>query len=421
MPRPLVVPLAGTLAAGGSPAGYTGTEGAGEGRSPHVFRAPRRILTGRGASDHVGPLAAEADLNAVLLVTDPNVRASGAADRVRRSLAAAGIASLIYDGVTSEPVLEFVDAALAALRDGRCDGVVAVGGGSAIDTGKAVAALATNDGALTDYQGVDRFTQPPLPLIAVPTTAGTGSEVTRVTVVTDQQRDVKMMLMAEALLPHAAVDDPLLTITAPPGPTAAAGIDALTHAIEAYVSRRAQPLTDVLALDAIGAIAGSLPTAWKDGQDLEARDRMMWAQLQAGLAFSNSSVALVHGMARPLGAHFHVPHGLANAMLLPTVMRFSLPGAPVRYAAIARALGVATEPSESDASLAERGADFIESFVRSLNIPTLAGYGVDEPHFRRVLPQMAEDALASGSPANNPRAAAAEQICTLYERAFTGA
>ncbi len=387
---------------------------------PHVFRAPRRILTGRGCSDHVGPLGAEAGINAVLIVSDPNVRASGATDRVRRSLAAAGVASLIYDGVTSEPVLEFVDAALVALRDGRCDGVVAVGGGSAIDTGKAIAALATNGGSLTDYQGIDRFKQPPLPLIAVPTTAGTGSEVTRVTVVTDQQRGVKMMLMAEALLPYAAVDDPLLTVSAPPGPTAAAGVDALTHAIEAYVSRRAQPLTDVLALDAIGAIAGSLPAAWKDGQNLEARDRMMWAQLQAGLAFSNSSVALVHGMARPLGAHFHVPHGLANAMLLPAVMRFSVPAAPGRYAAVARAMGVSAADGEGDAPLAKRGADFVKSFVRSLNIPTLAAYGVEESQFRRVLPRMAEDALASGSPANNPRQATAEQICRLYEQAFTG-
>ncbi|HEU5316425.1 MAG TPA: iron-containing alcohol dehydrogenase [Chloroflexota bacterium] len=386
----------------------------------HVFRVPRRIVTGRGCTEHVGPLAVEADVHAVLLVTDPNVRATGAADRVRRSLAASGISSLVYDGVTSEPVLEFVDAALAVLRDGRCDGIVAVGGGSAIDTGKAVAALATNGGSLVDYQGVDKFTKPSLPLIAVPTTAGTGSEVTRVTVVTDQQRDVKMMLMAEALLPFAAVDDPLLTVSAPPGPTAAAGVDALTHAIEAYVSRRAQPLTDVLALDAIAAIAGSLPAAWVNGQDLEARDRMMWAQLQAGLAFSNSSVALVHGMARPLGAHFHVPHGLANAMLLPAVMRFSVPGAPARYAAVARALGVASEPGEPDEALAARGAATIESFVRALQIPTLAGFGIAESDFRRVLERMAEDAIASGSPANNPRPATAEQICAVYEEAHAG-
>jgi alcohol dehydrogenase class IV len=386
----------------------------------HVFRAPRRIVTGRGCTSQVGALALEAGITAALLVTDPNVRATGAADRVRESLAGTGIASLVYDGVATEPVLEYVAAALAALRDGRCDGVIAVGGGSAIDTGKAVAALATNGGSLVDYQGVDRFRQAPLPLIAVPTTAGTGSEVTRVTVVTDQQRDVKMMLMAEALLPYGAVDDPLLTVTAPPGPTAAAGVDALTHAIEAYVSRRAQPLTDVLALDAISVIYRSLPAAWEDGKDLAARDRMMWAQLQAGLAFSNSSVALVHGMARPLGAHFHVPHGMANALLLPAVMRFSVPAAVGRYAAIARALGPLGERDEPEERLALRGAAAIELFVRSLKIPTLAGYGIAESHFRSVLPRMADDALNSGSPANNPRAATAEEICALYEAAFSG-
>ena len=377
-------------------------------------------MTGRGCAGQVGALGAEAGITGALLVTDPNVRASGAADRVRESLAGVGIASIVYDGVATEPVLEYVEAALGALRDGRCVGVIAVGGGSAIDTGKAVAALATNGGSLVDYQGVDRFTQPALPLIAVPTTAGTGSEVTRVTVVTDQQRDVKMMLMAEALLPYAAVDDPLLTVTAPPGPTAAAGVDALTHAIEAYVSKRAQPLTDVLALDAIGVIADNLPAAWENGKDLEARDRMMWAQLQAGLAFSNSSVALVHGMARPLGAHFHVPHGLANAMLLPAVMRFSVPAAVGRYAAIARTLGVASERGATDREVALRGAEVVEALVRALKIPTLQGYGIAEGDFRRVLGRMAEDAIASGSPANNPRAATAEEIGALYEEAYSG-
>ena len=386
----------------------------------HVFRCPRQIVIGRGCSDRAGAVANEAGIRRALLVTDPNVRATGAVDGVRRSLEAAGVPTLVYDGVVTEPVLEYVEQALAALRDGGCDGVVAVGGGSAIDTAKAVAALATNGGALPDYQGVDRFRRPSLPLIALPTTAGTGSEVTRVTVVTDPQRGVKMMLMAEALLPYAAVDDPLLTVSAPPRATAAAGVDALTHAIEAYVSRRAQPLTDVLALDAIREIARSLPAAWRNGADLEARDRMMWAQLQAGLAFSNSSVALVHGMARPLGAHFGVPHGMANAMLLPAVMRFSVAGAPRRYAAIADALGVPDDPPAPDGERAARGVEAVEALVRRLEIPTLAGYGVDETHFRRVQRQMAEDALASGSPANNPRPATLEEICALYQAAYAG-
>ena len=253
--------------------------------------------------------------------------------------AGAGVAVATYGGVTSEPVLEFVEGALALLRAEGCDGVIAIGGGSVIDTAKATAALATNGGRLPEYEGVDRFRAPPLPLIAVPTTAGTGSEATRAAVITDRQRNVKMLLMADALLPRAAVDDPLLTLTVPPGPTAAAGLDALTHAVEAYLSRRAQPLTDTLALAAMRTIPEALPRAWRDGSDLQAREAMMTAQLQAGLAFSNSSVALVHGMARPLGAHFGVPHGLANAMLLPEVLRFTLPGAPERFARIAEAMG----------------------------------------------------------------------------------
>jgi alcohol dehydrogenase class IV len=386
----------------------------------HIFRSPRRIVTGRGCSEQVGTVAAGAGIRAALVVTDPNVRATGAVDRVCQSLSAAGIGTVVYDGVITEPVLEYVAAALTALRDGTCDGVVAVGGGSAIDTGKAVAALATNGGVLPDYQGVDRFRAPPLPLIALPTTAGTGSEVTRVTVVTDQQRGVKMMLMDEALLPYAAVDDPMLTVSAPPGPTAAAGLDALTHAIEAYVSRRAQPLTDVLALDAIRVIPQYLPVTWRNGQDLAARDKMMWAQLQAGLAFSNSSVALVHGMARPLGAHFGVPHGMANAMLLPAVMRWSVTGAPERYAAIAQALDVPAEPNEPAEVRARRGVEVVEALVRDLGIPTLDGFGIDESHFHRVMQRMAEDALESGSPANNPRLATADEICDLYRAAFTG-
>lgn len=387
----------------------------------HFFRCPSRIVTGRGCSSQVGALAATLGVTRMLLVTDPNVRAAGGVERVCQSLADAGVAMSMYEGVVTEPVLEYVDEALAVLRGSRCDGVIAVGGGSPIDTAKAVAALATNGGRLPDYQGIDRFRRPSLPLLALPTTAGTGSEVTRVAVVTDRQRGVKMMLMSDALLPQVALDDPLLTISAPPGATAAAGIDALTHAIEAFVSRRAQPLTDALALAAIQTIAHALPAAWQNGADLAAREQMMTAQLQAGLAFSNSSVALVHGMARPLGAHFGVPHGLANAMLLPVVMRFSLPGTPTRYARVAEALGIAAEAGEPDDAHAVRGAQAVDALARRLRIPTLAEYGVDAATLQRVNRQMAHDALESGSPANNPRLATADEICRLYEAALHGA
>ena len=322
----------------------------------------------------------------------------------------AGVAVATYGGVTSEPVLEFVEEALTLLRAEGCDGVIAIGGGSVIDTAKATAALATNGGRLPEYEGVDRFRAPPLPLIAVPTTAGTGSEATRAAVITDRQRNVKMLLMADALLPRAAADDPLLTLSLPPGPTAAAGLDALTHAVEAYLSRRAQPLTDTLALAAMRAIAEALPRAWRDGSDLRAREAMMTAQLQAGLAFSNSSVALVHGMARPLGAYFGVPHGLANAMLLPEVLRFTLPAAPERFARIGEAMGA---PGGGAGAV-----ELVATLARELQVPSLRAFGVPEEAFRAATVPMAESALASGSPAHNPRPASVEEICALYRRVY---
>jgi alcohol dehydrogenase class IV len=382
----------------------------GEGRATYVFRSPPVLLTGRGCSAEVGRLAAGMGIRRALVIVDPRASAAGGTAPVLASCAEAAVAVATYGGVTSEPVLAFVEEALSLLRGESCDGVIAVGGGSVIDTAKATAALATNGGRLPEYEGVDRFRAPPLPLIAVPTTAGTGSEATRAAVVTDPQRQVKMLLMADALLPRAAVDDPLLTLTVPPGPTAAAGLDALTHAVEAYISRRAQPLTDTLALAAIRAIPEALPRAWRDGNDLPAREAMMTAQLQAGLAFSNSSVALVHGMARPLGAFFGVPHGLANAMLLPEVLRFTLPGAPERFARIGEAMGV----PGGGLGAVER----VAALARELRVPSLREFGVPEEAFREATVPMAESALASGSPAHNPRPATVEEICALYGRVY---
>ncbi|HEX2513509.1 MAG TPA: iron-containing alcohol dehydrogenase, partial [Chloroflexota bacterium] len=239
----------------------------------------------------------------------------------------------------------------------------------------------------------------------------------------DRQRNVKMLLMADALLPRAAADDPLLTLSLPPGPTAAAGLDALTHAVEAYLSRRAQPLTDTLALAAMRAIAEALPRAWRDGSDLRAREAMMTAQLQAGLAFSNSSVALVHGMARPLGAHFGVPHGLANAMLLPEVLRFTLPAAPERFARIGEAIGAPgggrrAGGGESNRLAGHGAVELVATLARELQVPSLRAFGVPEEAFREATVPMAQSALASGSPAHNPRPASIEEICALYRRVY---
>lgn len=382
-------------------------------RHPARFRIPQVVVSGPGATAQLGRVVEELGVRTALVVTDRRLVELGTVAPAFDSLSAAGIRIQTYDGVTTEPSLRHIDEALAIARRSGVEAVVGIGGGSVIDAAKATAVMRRHDGSLADYEGYDRFSRPGLPLVAVPTTAGTGSEVTRVAVITDESRRVKMMLASDQLLPLAAVVDPLLTLGCPPSVTASSGIDALTHAIEAYVSRRAQPLTDALARSACRLIAAGLPAACRDGSDTGARAKVMDGALQAGMAFSNASVALVHGMSRPLGALFGIPHGLANAMLLEAVMRFSLPGAVDRYADLADDLSAGTEgaPVERRATAA---VDAVAALVAELGIPTIGGAGVERAAFERELDKMATDALASGSPANNPVVPTHAQIVDLY-------
>ena len=276
----------------------------------------------------------------------------------------------------------------------------------------------SNDGEFADYMGVDKIPNPGGPLIAIPTTAGTGSEVSKVTVITDTERNVKMMLSSACLLPYVALVDPLLSLTTPPHLTAAVGVDALTHAIEAYISKRAQPLTDTLALNAIELISGSLRQAWADGGNIAARTDMMLGASIAGMAFSNSSVALVHGMSRPIGAYFHIHHGLSNAVLLLDVMEFSISGAPKRFADIAKAMGEQID-GLSPMKQADAAIKSVERLVNDIQMPRLGEIGIDKTNFDQVVEQMAADAIASGSPANNPRQATQKEIIQLYNRCFS--
>ncbi|RKU26797.1 alcohol dehydrogenase, partial [Candidatus Poribacteria bacterium] len=244
-----------------------------------------------------------------------------------------------------------------------------------------------------------------------------GSEVSKVTVITDTERNVKMMLSSPCLLARVAIVDALLSLTTPPHLTAAVGVDALTHAIEAYISKRAQPITDALSLKAVAMLSGSLRQAWADGSNVPARTDMMLGASIAGMAFSNSSVALVHGMSRPLGAYFHIHHGLSNAVLLLDVMEFSVVGAPARFADIARAMG---EPLEglSPMRQADAAISAVERLVTDIQMPRLGDIGIPKDKFDVVVEQMAQDALASGSPANNPRQATAEEIVKLYQKCY---
>jgi alcohol dehydrogenase class IV len=292
---------------------------------------------GPGAAKEVGTFAKQLGRK-VLIVTDANLEKIGLLADIKASLEAAGIGYSVYDKVVMEPVIEYVEDGLQAFRDARADLVVAVGGGSPIDTGKAIAALSRNIGEISDYMGANKIGNPSAPLIAIPTTAGTGSEVTPFTIITNTDTDVKMLIASPHILPTVALVDPLMTLRMPRGITAATGLDALTHAIEAYVSVKAQPITDTFALQAIRLISANLRKAWSNPDNLEARSRVLMGALQAGLAFANSSVALVHGMARPIGAYFHVAHGLSNAVLLPAIIEFSVSGNPRRYVDIAEAM-----------------------------------------------------------------------------------
>jgi len=369
-----------------------------------TFRIPATIHYGVGALNELGGAARSLGFSRALLVTDAGMVKLGVAGQAQALLEKAGVAVTVFDGVQPDPTLRNVEDGLALLRREACDGVVAVGGGSSIDCAKAVAVRQTNPEPLREFAGLEKVPRAGLPVIAVPTTAGTGSEATRVMVITDTERDVKMMSASRHCVCAAAIVDPMLTLSMPKPLTAAVGVDALAHAIEAFVSKRAQPMTDLLALSAVSLIARNLRAAYNDGNNIAARSAVMLGATQAGMAFSNSSVALVHGMARPLGACFHLSHGVSIAVLLPVVTEFSASAAPERYARVAAEMG------EADIVTALRALN------RDVNIPSLRSLGVPEDRYESLLPKMAADALASGSPANNPRAATAEEIVALYQK-----
>ena len=384
---------------------------------PTTFSVPPTIITGPSSVEKVGEQAKRLGATKALIVTDPGILKIGYADQISKNLHNAGITSSVFSNVTPDPTLQNVTDGVDQYRAENCNVIVSIGGGSAIDCGKGISIKLTNDGEFVDYMGIDKIPNQGIPLIAIPTTAGTGSEVSKVTVITDTEHNVKMMLSSSCLLASVAIIDPLLSLTTPPHLTAAVGVDALTHAIEAYISKRAQPITDALALKAIRLISGSLRQAWADGDNISARTDMMSGASIAGMAFSNSSVALVHGMSRPIGAYFHIHHGLSNSVLLLDVMEFSIVGAPQRFAEIAQAMDEEIE-GLSPMKQADAAIDAVERLVNDINMPRLGQIGIDTEKFEEVIEQMAADAIASGSPANNPRQATQDEIIALYRKCF---
>jgi alcohol dehydrogenase class IV len=384
----------------------------------HKIMMPRDMRVGGGAISQIGDIAQNLGSTRPLVVTDAFLVKTGLAERVLTTLRETGLQPRLFADTVADPTSDSLDAGLEAIKDGDCDAVIGLGGGSPMDTAKALALLAVQGGEMVSYKAPMTNTGPALPIIAVPTTAGSGSEATQFTIITDSRTDEKMLCSGPAFLPVAAVIDYELTLSAPARLTADTGIDALTHAVEAYVSKKANSFSDALCLTAISTIGTNIRRTFADGQDTTGREAMMLAATQAGIAFSNSSVALIHGMSRPLGSHFHIAHGLSNAMLFPTVTEFSVPRATARYADCARAFGAA-DAETSDAEAAAAFVAAIRELCGDLQVPTPQAYGVDEQRFRELVPVMAEQALASGSPLNNPRVPTADEIAELFHQIYS--
>jgi alcohol dehydrogenase class IV len=385
---------------------------------PAAFHVPSTIVTGAGASLELPAQLKRLGARSALLVTDGHFAQNGLAERFVDLLERDGIAVSVFSDVQPDPTDRNVRDGLQAFRESQAEAIVALGGGSPIDAGKAIALLAANPEPLSQYAGYHKVPHTSAPLLAIPTTAGTGSEVTRVAVITDTERDVKMMILDTHLLPKVALVDFELSLSMPPALTAHVGVDTLTHAIEAYVSRKANGMTDPIALSCIRLVAEHLETAYNEPGNRTAREAMALAACQGGMAFSNSSVCLVHGMSRPLGALFHLAHGLSNAVLLPTITRFSLPGAEERYATVARVMAYASA-ADSDEAAARALAEGLEGLNARLGIPRLRDCkGMEAARFEALLEKMAHDALASGSPQNNPVVPTAEEIVGLYRQVW---
>jgi len=385
------------------------------------YVSPRAIRIGAGAVQQVAAVLAQFGLSKPLVVTDPWMVSSGTVEKALAPLRAAGLSPAVFSETVPDPTDTVIEAGVKVLLAGDYDCLVGFGGGSPMDTAKAMAILAAAPAGtkMRQFKVPAAADHGLVPVICIPTTAGTGSEATRFTVITDTETDEKMLIAGLGALPLAALVDYELTFSLPPRITADTGIDSFTHALEAFVSARANAQSDTWALSAMRLIGPNLRTAYHQPNNAAAREAMMLGATQAGLAFSNSSVALVHGMSRPIGAHFHVAHGLSNAMLLPAVTEYGLEAALDRYAEAGRALGVA-QRADSDAAAAEKLLAELRAWNDELKVPTPQGYGIDRAKWEGLLPLMAEQALASGSPGNNPRVPDAGEIVALYRRVYAG-
>ncbi|MDD7794311.1 iron-containing alcohol dehydrogenase [Clostridium sp. 'White wine YQ'] len=350
------------------------------------------------------------------IVTGKNVTKIGTVKILTDSLERWEIDYEIFNDIIGEPTDVMIQSGVKVYKETKCDFIIALGGGSPLDSGKAIAAMTKLEGNISDYMGLAIDGDFP-PLVLIPTTAGTGSEATKFTVITDSKKNIKMLLKGEALLPDLAIIDSKFSMTAPKGVTAATGMDALTHAVEAYTSRKANPLTDTFALSAIKRIFTYLPIVYKNGEDKKAREEMALAAYEAGVCINNSSVTIVHGMSRPIGALFHVAHGISNAMLIKECLSYVLDGSYERFGAIGRTIGAA-DNSKSDKEASEAFIKKLKDLCDICEIPTLKEYGINKEDFDKVVDKMAQDAMNSGSPSNTIKEINKQDLLTIYSRLF---
>ena len=380
----------------------------------YKFFMPAISLMGADCLKDAGDQVGELGFKKALIVTDKVLGQIGIVKKVTDVLDNKNIEYAIYDETKPNPTVKNVNDGLALLKEKECDFVISLGGGSAHDCAKGIALLATNGGEIKDYEGVDKSKKPQLPMVGINTNAGTGSEMTLFAIITDEERHIKMALVDKHLTPIIAVNDPMLMLAMPKSLTAATGMDALTHAIEAYVSTSATPITDACAEKAIELISNYLVNAVENGQDVEARDMMAYAEYLAGMAFNNASLGYVHAMAHQLGGFYNLPHGVCNAILLPHVQEYNKATSASRLAKIAKIMGGNIE-GLTDEQGADLCIDMIKSLSQTIGIPEGLGVlGVKESDFETL----ATNALNDACSLTNPRKGNLEEVIAIFKKAM---
>lgn len=378
----------------------------------YTFTSVPKIFFGEGALKNAALELSGLGTKA-LIVTGKIITKTGLTQELQNFLSSLKIESVVFNDLPGEPDDKMIMSGVQVFKSENCDFIIGLGGGTPLDTAKAISAMSVLPGKMIDYKGKElngNFA----PLVLIPTTAGTGSEVTRYFVFTNTGTNEKLLYKGDSLLPKLAVIDYNYTISAPESITMATGMDALCHAVESYTCRKANPVTEMYCLDAVKRIFKYLPIACKDGSNKEARENMSFAAYEAGVAINGAPTTIIHGMSRPIGACFHVPHGISNAMLAVECLRAVLEGCYEKFAELAVTIGAAEKACDPKVG-AEKFLEALEALTKELKVPTLREYGIDLQEFAAMEEKMAGDSVASGSPANCWKVLSKEEQIKIYD------